>query len=120
MTKSTTNLEIFGKKCTCGFGCGWMDGMGADEALDLARTRLEGVLDEPFQVQDLTNSGYTFTARIQDSDGNLINRLSIDKQTGRIRFIQGPLKVNQSGGHSAELLEISGDTGECFPDSCEC
>jgi hypothetical protein len=120
MIKSTTNLKMFGKECTCGFGCGWLDGMGAEEALDLARTKLSELLDEPFQVQSLANSGHIFTARIQDLDGNLINQLSIDKQTGDIRFNQGPLKVNQSGEHSAELMEISGDRGECLPDSCEC
>lgn len=120
MNESIMNQKIFGTRCTCGFGCGWMDGMGAEEALSHAKAKLAELLDKPFKVQALANSGHIFTARIQDLDGNLINQLSIDKQTGDIRFNQGPLKVNQPEGHATELLEISGDRGECLPDKCEC
>lgn len=120
MDPVTNKSHVLAKACACGFGCGWMDGMDAEEAIALVKTKLRDLLNEPFQVVDIVNSGYTFTVNIKDTEGKFINRLSIDKQTGRIRFDLGPLQVVQPGGRRVEVLEIPDDREGCSPDSCEC
>gem|GEM_PF-3104702 len=120
MIPDTNKSQGLAKVCACGFGCGWMDGMDAEEAIALAKTKLRDLLDEPFQVADIVNSGYTFTVNIKHTDGRRMNRLSIDKQTDRIRFDGGPLQVAQPGGRWVEVQEISDGREGCYPDSCEC
>ena len=40
-----------------------------------------------FPVADLVNRGRYYTARLIDSEGNTIERLLVDKQTGEVRFV---------------------------------
>lgn len=63
-----------------------VDGMSAGTASLVIRDAVDDEIDGGYTVEDLKNRGRYYTASIVDTDGKVIQKLIVDKQTGDVRF----------------------------------
>jgi hypothetical protein len=64
-----------------------MDGMSAGTASLVIENAASAKWDGDYVVADLANKGRYYTASIINTDGSIIKKLLVDKQTGDVRFV---------------------------------
>jgi hypothetical protein len=63
-----------------------MEGMSAGTASLVIRDAVDDKIDSGYTVEGLKNRGRYYTASIVDTEGNVIQKLIVDKQTGDVHF----------------------------------
>jgi len=63
------------------------EGMSTGTATLLISDAMSDKYTEDFQLKPLENRGRYFTGHVVDQDGNVIENLLVDKQTGQVRFL---------------------------------
>ncbi len=63
------------------------DGMSAGTAALIIHDAVSEKYAGNYPVADLANRGRYYAARLIDKEGNTIERLLVDKQTGEVRFV---------------------------------
>ncbi|MDX9819733.1 MAG: hypothetical protein RBT16_12525 [Desulfococcus multivorans] len=62
------------------------DGMSTGTARIIIEKKIDLRIAEEYKIEGLENKGRYYAARIVGPDGNTIQRLLVDKQTGKVQF----------------------------------